>query len=188
MRAGRLLAAGLPGVRPATSHVQRGTLYEATVSRTLARFNFSMDRVGKAGDGGIDLVGSWQPAAAPRPLPGDAVVLQAVRAGTPDDPTERIGAVAQCKCSSKPATQTSLRDFSFVLSSRPGVLGVFACSAGFTAGKALVAIPCPILLLHITEDGALQAARLVGSPRQGDALARWHIRVGAALQGAGRPT
>ncbi|KAL9057535.1 MAG: hypothetical protein Q9162_002267 [Coniocarpon cinnabarinum] len=48
-----------PTWRRAASTVALGTAYEHTVSRSLRRLGFSLVRVGKSNDCGIDLVGTW---------------------------------------------------------------------------------------------------------------------------------
>jgi hypothetical protein len=53
-----------------TSTVYRGTHYEYTVAASLTRLSFSLTRVGRTSDLGIDLLGTWAPpslhhAAAP---------------------------------------------------------------------------------------------------------------------------
>lgn len=51
-----------------TSTVYRGTHYEYTVAETLERLAFSLTRVGRASDLGIDLLGSWALPSRPKPL------------------------------------------------------------------------------------------------------------------------
>ncbi|KAI4716570.1 hypothetical protein E4T48_07229 [Aureobasidium sp. EXF-10727] len=51
-----------------TSTVYRGTLYEYTVLDALKRLAFSLTRVGRASDLGIDLLGTWSIPSRPRPL------------------------------------------------------------------------------------------------------------------------
>lgn len=51
-----------------TSTVYRGTHYEYTVADALERLAFSLTRVGRASDLGIDLLGSWTVPSYPAPL------------------------------------------------------------------------------------------------------------------------
>ncbi|KAK6002259.1 hypothetical protein QM012_001897 [Aureobasidium pullulans] len=51
-----------------TSTVYRGTHYEYTVAEALERLAFSLTRVGRASDLGIDLLGSWALPSHPKPL------------------------------------------------------------------------------------------------------------------------
>lgn len=51
-----------------TSTVYRGTHYEYTVANALERLAFSLTRVGRASDLGIDLLGSWAVPSHPAPL------------------------------------------------------------------------------------------------------------------------
>lgn len=51
-----------------TSTVYRGTHYEYTVQEALDRLAFSLTRVGRASDLGIDLLGSWALPSHPKPL------------------------------------------------------------------------------------------------------------------------
>ncbi|KAG9823302.1 hypothetical protein KCU98_g12932, partial [Aureobasidium melanogenum] len=51
-----------------TSTVYRGTHYEYTVAEALERLAFSLTRVGRASDLGIDLLGSWALPSRPKPL------------------------------------------------------------------------------------------------------------------------
>ncbi|KAG9530961.1 hypothetical protein KCU93_g2141, partial [Aureobasidium melanogenum] len=50
------------------STVYRGTHYEYTVAEALERLAFSLTRVGRASDLGIDLLGSWALPSRPKPL------------------------------------------------------------------------------------------------------------------------
>ncbi|KAI1840081.1 hypothetical protein JX266_013708 [Neoarthrinium moseri] len=45
-----------------------GTRYEYTVAAALRQFGFDLTRIGRAGDYGIDLLGTWAVPSAPRPL------------------------------------------------------------------------------------------------------------------------
>ncbi|THY18009.1 hypothetical protein D6D01_07364 [Aureobasidium pullulans] len=51
-----------------TSTVYRGTHYEYTVANALSGFSFSLTRVGRTSDLGIDLLGSWALPSRPAPL------------------------------------------------------------------------------------------------------------------------
>ncbi|CAC9890543.1 hypothetical protein D6C98_08291 [Aureobasidium pullulans] len=51
-----------------TSTVYRGTHYEYTVANALSGLGFSLTRVGRASDLGIDLLGSWALPSRPAPL------------------------------------------------------------------------------------------------------------------------
>ncbi|KAI5240924.1 hypothetical protein E4T43_05709 [Aureobasidium subglaciale] len=51
-----------------TSTVYRGTHYEYTVANSLTRLAFSLTRVGRTSDLGIDLLGSWAIPSRPAPL------------------------------------------------------------------------------------------------------------------------
>ncbi|KAI4850401.1 hypothetical protein E4T44_02772 [Aureobasidium sp. EXF-8845] len=51
-----------------TSTVYRGTHYEYTVANALERLAFSLTRVGRASDLGIDLLGEWAVPSHPAPL------------------------------------------------------------------------------------------------------------------------
>ena len=51
-----------------TGTVYQGTLYEYTVQSALLRLNFSLTRVGKRGDEGVDLLGTWKVPTFPQPI------------------------------------------------------------------------------------------------------------------------
>lgn len=51
-----------------TSTVYRGTHYEYTVAASLSRLRFSLTRVGRTADLGIDLLGHWAVPSLPAPL------------------------------------------------------------------------------------------------------------------------
>ncbi|KAJ9131548.1 hypothetical protein NKR23_g11707 [Pleurostoma richardsiae] len=55
------------GLDPAST-VYVGTRYEYTIADTLARYGFSLRRVGGHSDFGIDLLGTWSVPSAPQPL------------------------------------------------------------------------------------------------------------------------
>lgn len=74
-----------------TSTVYRGTHYEYTVANTLSGLGFSLTRVGRASDLGIDLLGSW--ALPSRPAPLSILVQCKAEAPKPSMVRELEGAV-----------------------------------------------------------------------------------------------
>lgn len=59
--------AGRTGLDP-ESKTYMGTHYEYTVAQTLARYGFSLQRIGGRSDYGIDLLGTWSVTSAKEPL------------------------------------------------------------------------------------------------------------------------
>jgi hypothetical protein len=74
-----------------TSTVYRGTHYEYTVANALERLAFSLTRVGRASDLGIDLLGSW--AVPSRPAPLNVLIQCKAEAPKPSMVRELEGAV-----------------------------------------------------------------------------------------------
>jgi hypothetical protein len=74
-----------------TSTVYRGTHYEYTVANALTRLAFSLTRVGRASDLGIDLLGSW--AVPSRPAPLNVLIQCKAEAPKPSMVRELEGAV-----------------------------------------------------------------------------------------------
>jgi hypothetical protein len=74
-----------------TSTVYRGTHYEYTVANALQRLAFSLTRVGRASDLGIDLLGSW--AVPSRPAPLNILIQCKAEAPKPSMVRELEGAV-----------------------------------------------------------------------------------------------
>lgn len=74
-----------------TSTVYRGTHYEYTVANALSGLGFSLTRVGRASDLGIDLLGSW--ALPSRPAPLSILVQCKAEAPKPSMVRELEGAV-----------------------------------------------------------------------------------------------
>ncbi|KAH0368121.1 hypothetical protein KCU65_g4107, partial [Aureobasidium melanogenum] len=75
-----------------TSTVYRGTHYEYTVLEALSRLAFSLTRVGRASDLGIDLLGSWALPSHPKPL--NVLIQCKAEAPKPSMIRELEGAVA----------------------------------------------------------------------------------------------
>jgi hypothetical protein len=74
-----------------TSTVYRGTHYEYTVANALERLAFSLTRVGRASDLGIDLLGTW--AVPSRPAPLNVLIQCKAEAPKPSMVRELEGAV-----------------------------------------------------------------------------------------------
>jgi hypothetical protein len=74
-----------------TSTVYRGTHYEYTVANALERLAFSLTRVGRASDLGIDLLGCW--AVPSRPAPLNVLIQCKAEAPKPSMVRELEGAV-----------------------------------------------------------------------------------------------
>ncbi|KAI4849337.1 hypothetical protein E4T44_03412 [Aureobasidium sp. EXF-8845] len=74
-----------------TSTVYRGTHYEYTVANALDRLAFSLTRVGRASDLGIDLLGQW--AVPSRPAPLNVLIQCKAEAPRPSMVRELEGAV-----------------------------------------------------------------------------------------------
>jgi hypothetical protein len=74
-----------------TSTVYRGTHYEYTVANALDRLAFSLTRVGRASDLGIDLLGEW--AVPSRPAPLNVLIQCKAEAPKPSMVRELEGAV-----------------------------------------------------------------------------------------------
>lgn len=74
-----------------TSTVYRGTHYEYTVANALERLAFSLTRVGRASDLGIDLLGEW--AVPSRPAPLNVLIQCKAEAPKPSMVRELEGAV-----------------------------------------------------------------------------------------------
>ncbi|KAI4753601.1 hypothetical protein E4T52_01603 [Aureobasidium sp. EXF-3400] len=74
-----------------TSTVYRGTHYEYTVANALERLAFSLTRVGRASDLGIDLLGTW--AVPSRPVPLNVLIQCKAEAPKPSMVRELEGAV-----------------------------------------------------------------------------------------------
>ncbi len=124
-----------------SSTVYVGTRYEYTAALALTSFGFSLKRIGRAGDCGIDLLGTWTVPTTPQPL---RVMLQckATLKSTPSWVRELEGAFA----GAPPGWRGS------------GVLGFLVTDKPATPGirKALANSLCPMGYVFCTRVGGVQ--------------------------------
>ncbi|KAL5594674.1 hypothetical protein BROUX41_001590 [Berkeleyomyces rouxiae] len=122
-----------------SSTVFVGTYYEYLVSDTLADYGFDLRRIGGACDGGIDLLGVWQPPSAKTPL----------------------HVLVQCKGGDQAVGPRLIRELEGAFVSAPAgwrgdnVLGIFASESAATKGMrdAMVRSKWPMAAITCTSDG-----------------------------------
>ncbi|KAK3681160.1 hypothetical protein LTR37_020982 [Vermiconidia calcicola] len=134
-----------------TSTVYKGTLYEYTVAATLSHYDFQLQRTGKAGDLGVDLVGSFF-------LPQDN--------GPPDpskEPMFEIKTIVQCKATTPQPSMVRELEGAFIgapasFRANNNMLAILVSSGETTKGvrDALQRSRWPMALMQVTEGGDLK--------------------------------
>lgn len=122
------------------STVYKGTHYEYTVMEAMRSFGFQLERTGKAGDKGIDLLGHWDLTGKPH----------------------QMKALVQCKACR--ATPAAVREVEGSHAGAPfewrgdNVLGLIASSSPLTKGavEGVQRSPSPLGALHIDEQGLIR--------------------------------
>ncbi|KAK3686542.1 hypothetical protein LTR37_019712 [Vermiconidia calcicola] len=135
-----------------TSTVYKGTHYEYTVAATLSHYGFQTQRTGKAGDLGVDLVGSFF-------LPQD---------NSPPDPSKEpmfeIKTIVQCKATTPQPSMVRELEGAFIGApasfrrANNNMLAILVSSGETTKGlrDALQRSRWPMALMQVTEDGDLK--------------------------------
>ncbi|KAL7806329.1 hypothetical protein V8C26DRAFT_416538 [Trichoderma gracile] len=106
-----------------------GTRYEYLVASRLARYGFSLTRVGKTSDYGIDLVGEWTIPSPPAPSPASS-----------SSPAKVIRVLIQCKGGDQRIGPHLIRELEGSFAGAPpgwrggGVLGLLVGERGATRG------------------------------------------------------
>ncbi|KAI5197460.1 hypothetical protein E4T39_07250 [Aureobasidium subglaciale] len=123
-----------------TSTVYRGTHYEYTVANSLTRLAFSLTRVGRTSDLGIDLLGSW--AIPSRPAPLNILIQCKAEAPKPSMIRELEGAVVGAP----------------VRYRGQGTIAILAAAKEATKGvrDAVARSRLPMAYLNITTEGSVR--------------------------------
>ncbi|KAK5998671.1 hypothetical protein PT974_01053 [Cladobotryum mycophilum] len=133
------------------SNVYRGTHYEYTVAEKLVRYGFNLKRIGRSGDYGIDLIGTWTlPLKVPLKPPSPAARPMRV--------------LIQCKSMGVKMGPRYIRELEGAFVGAPagwigsGVLGLMAGTSSATKGtrEALGRSNKPMGYLVCSEDGILE--------------------------------
>eukprot|EP00128_Syssomonas_multiformis_P012686 Colp12_sorted_trinity150504_noHs@8175 len=114
-------------IRRNISTVEKGRAFEELTIASLTKLNFTLERCGGRGDGGIDFEGTFA---------GHAAVIKVL---------------GQCKCLAKPVHPAVVRELIGVVSAHEQTLGIVASSRGYTKASvsAMLGSATPTALITV---------------------------------------